>query len=40
MAEGLGQLTRFGFDQPVLAVAGDSTFFHSCFAWPGQCPLP
>ncbi|MGE5396976.1 MAG: thiamine pyrophosphate-dependent enzyme [Chitinophagales bacterium] len=30
MAEGLGQLTRFGFDQPVLALAGDSTFFHSC----------
>lgn len=30
MGEGLGQLTRFGFDQPVLAVAGDSTFFHSC----------
>lgn len=30
MAEGLGQLTRFGFKQPVLALAGDSTFFHSC----------
>lgn len=30
MGEGLGQLTRFGFDQPVLALAGDSTFFHSC----------
>lgn len=30
MAEGLGQLSRFGFDQPVLALAGDSTFFHSC----------
>jgi indolepyruvate ferredoxin oxidoreductase alpha subunit len=29
-AEGLGQLTRFGFDQPVIALAGDSTFFHSC----------
>lgn len=29
-AEGLGQLSRFGFDQPVLALAGDSTFFHSC----------
>lgn len=29
-AEGLGQLTRFGFEQPVLALAGDSTFFHSC----------
>ncbi len=30
MAEGLGQLTRFGFKQPVIALAGDSTFFHSC----------
>ncbi|MGE5380991.1 MAG: thiamine pyrophosphate-dependent enzyme [Methylocystaceae bacterium] len=30
MGEGLGQLTRFGFEHPVLAVAGDSTFFHSC----------
>jgi indolepyruvate ferredoxin oxidoreductase alpha subunit len=30
MAEGLGQLSRFGFDQPVIALAGDSTFFHSC----------
>jgi indolepyruvate ferredoxin oxidoreductase alpha subunit len=30
MAEGLGQLTRFGFDRPVMALAGDSTFFHSC----------
>ncbi len=29
-AEGLGQLNRFGFDQPVIALAGDSTFFHSC----------
>ncbi|HNX28942.1 MAG TPA: thiamine pyrophosphate-dependent enzyme [Syntrophomonadaceae bacterium] len=29
-AEGMGQLTRFGFKQPVLALAGDSTFFHSC----------
>lgn len=28
--EGLGQLERFGFDQPVIALAGDSTFFHSC----------
>jgi len=27
---GLGQLARFGFDQPVLAVVGDSTFFHAC----------
>jgi indolepyruvate ferredoxin oxidoreductase alpha subunit len=30
MAEGLGQLSRFGFDQPVVAMAGDSTFFHTC----------
>jgi indolepyruvate ferredoxin oxidoreductase alpha subunit len=30
MGEGLGQLARFGFDQPVIALAGDSTFFHSC----------
>ncbi|MEQ8173925.1 MAG: thiamine pyrophosphate-dependent enzyme [Syntrophomonadaceae bacterium] len=30
MGEGLGQLTRFGFDKPVMALAGDSTFFHSC----------
>lgn len=30
MAEGLGQMSRFGFDQPVVALAGDSTFFHSC----------
>ena len=29
-AEGLGQLKRFGFNQPVLALAGDSTFFHTC----------
>lgn len=29
-AEGLGQLSRFGFEQPVIALAGDSTFFHSC----------
>lgn len=29
-AEGLGQLNRFGFDQPVVAFSGDSTFFHSC----------
>lgn len=29
-AEGLGQLNRFGFKQPVLAIAGDSTFFHTC----------
>lgn len=30
MAEGLGQLERFGFNQPVVALAGDSTFFHAC----------
>ncbi|MFW9843537.1 MAG: thiamine pyrophosphate-dependent enzyme [Candidatus Thorarchaeota archaeon] len=30
VASGLGQLERFGFDDKVLAVAGDSTFFHSC----------
>jgi indolepyruvate ferredoxin oxidoreductase alpha subunit len=30
MGEGLGQLARFGYDQPVIALAGDSTFFHSC----------
>jgi indolepyruvate ferredoxin oxidoreductase alpha subunit len=27
---GLGQLRRFGFDSRVVAVAGDSTFFHAC----------
>lgn len=30
MASGLGKLKPFGFDQPVLAMAGDSTFFHAC----------
>jgi indolepyruvate ferredoxin oxidoreductase alpha subunit len=30
VAAGLGQLERFGFDSKVLAVAGDSTFFHAC----------
>lgn len=30
MGEGLGQLSRFGYNQPVVALAGDSTFFHSC----------
>jgi indolepyruvate ferredoxin oxidoreductase alpha subunit len=30
VASGLGQLQRFGFNQKVLAVAGDSTFFHAC----------
>jgi len=29
-AAGLGQLSRFGFTQPLLAVVGDSTFFHAC----------
>jgi len=29
VATGFGQLWRFGFDQPVMAVCGDSTFFHS-----------
>ena len=30
VANGLGNLREFGFDQPVLAMAGDSTFFHAC----------
>lgn len=29
VASGMGKLQQFGFDQPVLAVCGDSTFFHS-----------
>jgi len=29
VASGLGQLHRFGFDQPVISVVGDSTFFHA-----------
>ena len=29
VANGLGNLKNFGFDQPVLAVIGDSTFFHA-----------
>jgi len=29
IASGFGQLGRFGMDQPVMAVSGDSTFFHS-----------
>lgn len=29
LATGFGQLHKFGFDQPVLAVCGDSTFFHA-----------
>ena len=29
LASGFGKLNRFGFDQPVVAVCGDSTFFHA-----------
>ena len=29
VANGLGNLRQFGFDQPVLAVTGDSTFYHA-----------
>jgi indolepyruvate ferredoxin oxidoreductase alpha subunit len=29
VANGLGQLGEFGFDQPIVAVVGDSTFFHA-----------
>ncbi|MBI5895715.1 MAG: indolepyruvate ferredoxin oxidoreductase [Desulfobacterales bacterium] len=29
LASGFGMLGRFGFDQPVVAVSGDSTFFHA-----------
>ena len=29
VAHGLGKLGQFGFNQPVLAVCGDSTFFHA-----------
>lgn len=29
VASGFGQLGRFGMDQPVLAVCGDSTFYHA-----------
>jgi indolepyruvate ferredoxin oxidoreductase alpha subunit len=29
LASGFGQLRRFGMDQPVLSVCGDSTFFHA-----------
>jgi indolepyruvate ferredoxin oxidoreductase alpha subunit len=29
VASGLGKLVPFGFDQPVVAMAGDSTFFHA-----------
>jgi indolepyruvate ferredoxin oxidoreductase alpha subunit len=29
LASGLGKLGRFGLDQPVLAICGDSTFYHA-----------
>ncbi|HNW28579.1 MAG TPA: thiamine pyrophosphate-dependent enzyme, partial [Spirochaetota bacterium] len=29
IASGFGKLTQFGMDQPILAVCGDSTFFHA-----------
>ncbi len=29
LATGFGQLGQFGFDQPVISVCGDSTFFHA-----------
>lgn len=29
MASGFGMLQQFGLDQPILAVSGDSTFFHA-----------
>ncbi len=29
MASGFGKLRKFGFEQPVMAVCGDSTFFHA-----------
>jgi indolepyruvate ferredoxin oxidoreductase alpha subunit len=29
MASGFGKLGRFGFDQPAMAICGDSTFFHA-----------
>jgi indolepyruvate ferredoxin oxidoreductase alpha subunit len=29
LATGFGQLKQFGFNQPVLSVCGDSTFFHA-----------
>ncbi len=32
VASGLGQLHRFGQDNKIVAVAGDSTFFHSCIS--------
>ncbi len=29
LASGFGKLSRFGMDQPAIAICGDSTFFHS-----------
>jgi indolepyruvate ferredoxin oxidoreductase alpha subunit len=29
-ANGFGNLARFGLDKPVMAVSGDSTFYHAC----------
>ena len=29
LASGMGKMDRFGFDQPVVTVCGDSTFFHA-----------
>jgi indolepyruvate ferredoxin oxidoreductase alpha subunit len=29
-ANGFGNLARFGLDRPVIAVSGDSTFYHAC----------
>jgi indolepyruvate ferredoxin oxidoreductase, alpha subunit len=29
LASGLGQLGRFGHEQPIISICGDSTFFHS-----------
>ncbi len=30
IATGLGNLQQFGFNQPVIAISGDSTFYHAC----------
>ena len=35
VAEGLGQLSDYGMDQPVVTMCGDSTFFHTIL--PGLC---
>ncbi|MBQ3662453.1 MAG: 4Fe-4S binding protein [Firmicutes bacterium] len=35
VAEGLGQLSAYGMDQPVVTMCGDSTFFHTVL--PGLC---